>query len=74
MAIGRILLLFCFILFSDLLSVTFSPVLFGPLSFDVQRDLLLFAVEIYVTQKQNQAYLMNSLLFFATKMVRCNDR
>jgi len=28
---------------------------YGPLSFDVQRDLPFLAVEIYVIQKQNQA-------------------
>jgi hypothetical protein len=31
----------------------------GPLSFDGQHDLPILAAEIYVIQKQNQAYLIN---------------
>jgi hypothetical protein len=49
--IGRIL---PYIIFRSYVRYTFQ-VDYGPLSFDVQRDLPFFAVEIYVIQKQNQA-------------------
>jgi hypothetical protein len=47
--IGRILLLL-YIIYKYTFHVDY-----GPLSFDVQRDLPFLAVEIYVIQKQNQA-------------------